>query len=112
MRTKFLAFGLMLFVAACGSKTPPESEPLRLTFTCEVPLPDFTLGEYSNPTDAQLTELCDCIWKGMAPWAKEAAKTMRETEEITGPYPADELNMRAFANEFTRGLYGCGGDKL
>ena len=52
-----------------GSRPPPvsvsasglvTSEP-RL-FTCKEPLPQFTLGATSNPSDAELAKLCACIW--------------------------------------------------
>lgn len=112
MWRRIVSISVLSCIAACDFNNTPESEPLRLSFTCEVPLPEFTLGEYSNPTEAQLAELCECIWQGMAPWAKEASQSMKDGTDIQGPYPTRDLNMKAYTNEFSRGLYSCGGDKL
>ncbi len=75
---------------------------------CKEPLPIFTLGENSQPTKAQETALCACMWQNLGGWEREVAQKIREgkTSDISA------LHMRAFPPRFMSALEKCGGMKL
>src|SRR5689334_9910575 len=40
---------------------------------CKEPLPIFTLGKNSHPTQTQEAALCACIWGNLGEWGREAS---------------------------------------
>ena len=59
--TVFIAL-LLLMVGCDNAKQDVFAQPLNLSFQCEEPLPEFTLGPYSNPSKDEIERLCSCIW--------------------------------------------------
>ena len=101
-----VCYGLML-IALTAAKAEPRS------FICqEQPLPEFTLGETSNPTDEQLARLCLCIWDRLGSWEKRVATSLSKGEEPTEPLPSPDLNVRALIPRFNAALTACGGYDL
>jgi hypothetical protein len=83
------------------------------SFKCQrQPLPEFTLGEKSNPTTEQVEQLCQCIWDKLGSWEKRVATSLSKNENPTGPLPSPELNVRAFMPRFNEALTKCGGYDL
>src|SRR5688500_16362252 len=35
---------------------------------CREPIPEFTLGSHSNPSEAEVQRLCACIWENLKGW--------------------------------------------
>lgn len=77
------------------------------TFECEEPLPAFTLGASSNPTDAQLTQLCGCIWLKLPEggWERKVSAAMKAGQD-TG------WRAQAFPPRFGAAIEACGGRNL
>jgi len=98
---------LLCSLAACNSEA---SEPR--SFRCEQPLPEFTLGETSNPTDEELARLCQCIWDRLGSWEKRVATALSKGEQPTEPLPSPDMNVRAFLPRFNASLTACGGYDL
>jgi hypothetical protein len=65
--------------------------------TAQQSLPEFTLGEKSNPTDEQVDQLCQCIWNKLGSWEKRVADALSKGDQPTEPLPSPDLNVRAFA---------------
>jgi hypothetical protein len=77
------------------------------TFKCTQPIPEFSLGPDSNPTNRQIQKLCSCIW-GKFPvegWERRTSKKIKE-----GIDPG--WRGKAFVAKFGKALRECGGDKL
>jgi hypothetical protein len=56
------------------------------SFTCKEPLPEFTLGPTSSPSDAELAKLCACIL-GRFPeggWEREVSGKIRRAKTPAG----------------------------
>ncbi len=74
---------------------------------CVEPLPVFTLGEKSNPTDKQVSELCSCIWNRFPAggWEQRTAALIRNKQD-------PGWRGTALASRFSDSLKECGGYKL
>jgi len=72
---------------------------------CEVPIPDFTLGYDSDPSEEEVSTLCNCIWEKLGDWEKETAKAIFEGRESD----VSALNMHAFPSRFGGAIEKCGG---
>ncbi|UDL90191.1 hypothetical protein LGH82_01990 [Mesorhizobium sp. PAMC28654] len=79
----------------------------HLSFTCKQPLPEFTLGEKSNPTSDQLTHFCDCVWSKFPDggWEQETSKKIRAGED-------PGWRGRAFNQRFSTAFEDCGAYSL
>ena len=86
----------------------PEVQFERRSFVCEQPLPEFTLGAKSDPTDEQLAELCACIYSGLGGDDKEISHAIVE-ERQSDVTPAE---VQQFIPKFGAALQRCGGNKL
>ena len=75
---------------------------------CQQPLPEFTLGADSNPSEPQVEELCACIWSRLEGWEKETSRAISQGRE--GEVSA--LYLRAFSTRFGSALEHCGGMNL
>jgi len=77
------------------------------SFVCKEPLPQFALGEKSNPSQEQLDKLCACIWEKFPVngWERRTSATIRAGED-----PGSRL--RAFIYRFGHALKNCGANKL
>jgi hypothetical protein len=75
---------------------------------CREPIPEFTLGLHSNPSEAEVHRLCACVWEKLQGWEKDTARAL--AEKRSGDVSA--LNMRAFPSRFGSRLKECGGMDL
>lgn len=99
------------------ASTPPQftsiSRAEPRSFRCQhQSLPEFTLGEKSNPTNEQVEQLCQCIWNKLGSWEKRVATSLSKNENPTGPLPSPELNVLAFGPRFNEAVTKCGGYNL
>lgn len=88
-----------------GSAARPVSEPR--SFTCKEPLPEFTLGATSNPSDAEVATLCACIWSKLPEggWEREVSAKIRRGEDAG-------WRGRGFPPRFGAAVDACGGRSL
>jgi len=86
--------------------TIPASGAPR-SFTCKEPLPEFTLGPTSNPSDADVEKLCACIWAKLPEggWERKTSAKIRAGED-------PGWRGRGFIPRFGAALDACGGNKL
>ena len=96
-------------VMLAGCNNNDHSEALQTdrgarTFQCSEPLPEFTLGPDSDPSAAQLAELCSCIWRRFpeGSWERE---TMRKA--AAGEDPG--WRGMGLAPRFGAAVEACGG---
>ena len=77
------------------------------SFKCKEPLPQFTLGPDSNPSDEQIAKLCGCIWSKLPEggWERKVAAQIRRGED-------PGWRMQGFAPRFGAALEACGGRRL
>jgi hypothetical protein len=77
------------------------------SFKCKEPLPEFTLGESSNPSDAEVAKLCACIWSKLPEggWERDVSVKMSKGQD-------PGWRGRGFIPRFGAALNACGGDKL
>jgi len=77
------------------------------SFKCEQPLPEFTLGPASNPSDAEVAKLCACIWSKLPErgWEREVSAKIRRGED-------PGWRQRGFIPRFGAALDACGGRSL
>jgi hypothetical protein len=64
---------------------PASGEPR--SFKCsKEPLPAFTLGEKSNPSDAEVAKLCACIWSKLPEggWERRVAERLARAKIPVG----------------------------
>jgi hypothetical protein len=79
-----------------------EAAPLRLTFKCDRPPIEFTLGENSNPSKPELLKLCNCVNEKISDKSKQINITMRSKKDVS----SDELKL--FYTEFGKAMASCG----
>lgn len=84
---------------------PAIGEPR--SFKCTQPLPEFTLGPASNPSDAEVAKLCACIWSKLPEggWEREVSAKIRRGED-------PGWRQRGFIPRFGAALDACGGRSL
>lgn len=85
---------------------PSSAKPYEAR--CKEPLPVFTLGEKSNPTEAQEAALCACIWQNLGSWEREVSENIAKGKESE----VSQLHLRAFPARFGSAIEKCGGMKL
>ena len=107
MRSLVLSVSLLLLAlpASGGAPRPASGDP-RL-FTCKQPLPEFTLGPASDPSDVELAKLCACLWSKLPEggWEREVSAKIRGGED-------PGWRGRGFVPRFAAALDACGGRKL
>ena len=111
MRTKvFLAVAIFAILLGCSQR--PNEGPVAgakpFEVKCSEPVPEFTLGEKSNPSAAKVAELCSCVWKSLQGWERETSIKIKAGKESE----VSALNMRAFPARFGDRLKECGAMSL
>ena len=88
----------LLLIAAPAANGEPRS------FECKEPLPKFTLGPSSNPSEAQLSKLCACIWAKLPAggWEREVSTQIRNGEDAG-------WRTNGFIPRFSAARDACGG---
>jgi hypothetical protein len=76
--------------------------------TCKEPIPEFTLGINSNPSEQQVQQLCSCIWSKLGTWEKQTSQAFVEGRESDVSY----LYKRGFPARFGSAVKECGGMKM
>lgn len=74
-------------------------------FLCDEPIPVFTLNETSNPTDAQLKDLCSCVYGRFDVKERQTSQAISE-ERKSG---VTEQDIQQFISKFSEALDSCGG---
>ena len=74
---------------------------------CPQPLPEFTLGPTSSPTEAEVARLCDCIWGGLNSQERDISRAI-----VGGNADFSEADLRAFISGLGRVVEQCGGTNL
>lgn len=92
---------------AVESSTPDVQFEAR-SFVCEEPLPEFTLNATSDPTDAQLADLCACIYGNLGESDRNISLAIVE-ERQSNVSPED---VQQFIPKFGAALKKCGGDRF
>ena len=82
-------------------------DPLILSFSCKQPLPEFTLGPYSNPSKDELKRLCGCIWNQFPEngWERRVSEKL-----VNGEDPGWQV--QGFLPRFGKAIEQCGGGSL
>lgn len=103
--TRVLVRSLVLSVSLLLLALPASGEP-RL-FKCKQPLPEFTLGPTSNPSDAELAKLCACVWSKLPEggWERDVSAKIRRGED-------PGWRGRGFIPRFGAAIDACGGSSL
>ncbi len=94
-----LSLPLLLFAV------PANGQPR--SFKCKEPLPEFTLGQKSNPSDEQLAQLCACIWSKLPEkgWERRVSAQIRNGEDAG-------WRTQGFIPRFGAAIDACGGRNL
>jgi hypothetical protein len=79
-----------------------EAAPLRLTFKCDRPPIEFTLGENSNPSKPELLKLCNCVNEKISDKSKLININIQSKKDVS----SDEIKL--FNNEFGKARASCG----
>ena len=74
---------------------------------CREPLPEFTLGYNSNPSDQEVESLCSCIWSKFPEdrWERKEAKRIFKGAEMS-------LRTIKLIKRFKKSMKVCGGFEL
>ncbi|MDE0153941.1 MAG: hypothetical protein OXN23_08865 [Gammaproteobacteria bacterium] len=74
---------------------------------CKQPLPEFTLGTNSNPSQKEIEDLCDCIWSAFPEngWERRISAIIK-----SGGDPG--WRGKGFVSRFGMAVDTCGGHKL
>ncbi len=78
------------------------------SFVCTEPLPEFTLNATADPTDAQLDQLCSCVFAGLTARDRGISRTLVEGD----PSEISQADIQRFIPKFANALESCGGYKL
>jgi hypothetical protein len=70
-----------------------EAAPLRLTFKCDEPPIEFSLGENSNPSKPELLKLCNCVNEKISDKSKLININIQSKKDVS----SDEIKL--FYNE-------------
>ena len=97
----------------CGSALGPDEARQTVdaqprSFKCKTqPLPEFTLGATSNPSDAEVAQLCACVWSRLPEggWERETAGKIAKGED-------PGWRGRAFISRFGDAMDACGAGRL
>ena len=75
---------------------------------CREPIPEFTLGADSKPSNTEVARLCACIWDKLGGWEKNTARAFSQGRRAD----VSALNQRAFPARFGDAVTACGGRDL
>ena len=102
-----LALLIFTMVYGCSDNRDQKSAAVTqepLVVNCSEPLPEFTLGKQSQPSENELKKLCFCVWGELGRWEKKVSQAISEGREndIT------TIQKRAFPNRFGSAMNSCG----
>jgi hypothetical protein len=96
---------LLTWVVYSSVFTPPAAAGDPFVVTCREPVPQFTLGANSHPSDGDVQRLCACISGKLTGWESDTARAIAEGRERD----VSKLNMAAFPDRFGKRIQECGG---
>jgi|SRR5690606_5790468 len=105
--TRF-AFLWLFSQPAQATETEAQREFVPRSFECEEPLPEFTLGSSSNPTDAELSDLCSCVYAELSDESRRFSQSIRAGEESK----LSPSQIQEFIPVFGSAIERCGGKDL
>jgi hypothetical protein len=96
---------MLIFVGLAIASTTSGAQPR--SFQCNEPLPEFTLGPKSNPSESELAKLCACVWAKLPEggWERDISTKIRKGED-------PGWRGRAFVPRFGEALNACGARNL
>ena len=97
---------LILLFVLIFAENSSAADTMR-DFTCKQPVPVFTLGPNSDPSDEQLKILCECIWSKFPEnsWERRTSTKIRNGED-------PGWRGQALVSRFGDALKSCGGYSL
>jgi len=99
---------LVFLLVGCDNSIQEDSPgSVVLSFKCDEPLPEFTLGQNSNPSKNDVKKLCGCIWDQFPVngWERTVSEKL-----VGGEEPGWQV--RAFPIRFRDAMEKCGGGNL
>ena len=95
----------LLFPSTVASTSEAVNGPKL--FKCKQPVPEFSLGFNSNPSNHELEQLCNCIWSRFPEggWEREISAKIRARED-------PGWRAEAFGSRFGTAVEICGGMEL
>jgi len=72
---------------------------------CDEPIPEFTLGNNSNPSETQVKSLCDCIWKNLDGADKELFLSIEEGKANS----ISAVDQQRLTSSLGSSIRACGG---
>jgi hypothetical protein len=105
MAVRFIVAAIITYGVLLNSNVA-ASQAVR-SIKCDQPLPEFTLGENSQPTDEQVSALCACIWDKLPEkgWERRTSALIKAGEDAG-------WRARPFMARFSSALEDCGGMQL
>lgn len=82
-----------------------EMEETPFVVRCTEPLPEFTLGIDSNPSELEVTVLCGCIWEELGDWERRTSQALTEGRDSK----VSAMHKRGFPSRFGSVVKQCGG---
>lgn len=108
LRALVLLIAVTLCLCSWEAASPAAAQDPIWQSHCTEPLPVFTLGKNSKPTEAQEADLCACIWDNLIGWEREVSEKVAQGKGSE----VDQMQLRAFPLRFKSALEKCGGTKL
>ena len=111
MKKAYSTWLLMVASIATSLQAQPVAESFfdekKNLVICAEPLPIFTLGEKSKPTDQQVKELCSCMWNSFPKdgWEQRTSQLLRNKQD-------PGWRGQAFTSRFGDAMKSCGGMSL
>jgi hypothetical protein len=108
LRPLVLLIAVTLCLCSLEAAPPAAAQGPVWESHCTEPLPVFTLGKNSSPTEAQEANLCACIWDNLGGGEREVSEKIAQGK----PSEVSEMQLSAFTSHFKSALEKCGGMKL
>ena len=102
---------LTILLTGCekqNDRIEPETYKEPFLVSCKQPLPQFTLGQNSAPSDTEVSELCSCIYENLGDWERETAQLISEGKDDQISF----MNKGGFGPRFGAAIEKCGGMEL
>ncbi len=88
-----------------GNTESGQSVDVPFEVQCSEPLPVFTLGYDSNPSEEQVKTLCKCVWENLGKWERDVSVKLSQGRESE----ISEIYIKAFSSRFGSAIKKCGG---
>ena len=108
MKNAYSTWLLVIASIATSLQAQPTAESFfdqkKKEVICAEPLPIFTLGEKSKPTEQQVKELCSCMWNSFPKdgWEQRTSQLIRNKQD-------PGWRGSAFVSRFGDAIKACNG---